>query len=274
MLNTYKLKRIPTPKIQSLLLADFIPPRKGWPRIVLLVSPCRSSSSPMAEGMRASKIETLYQPIKACLRARMAGQRLIFHLHSKIHTPIIFVKETFGPYFEEECSFDPVALFLELGIHPAELKVLALMREPHECFNSWTRTFGTNHPGIFLASYEAINRTLSTARNYHVQTRRIIANDLSSELAQKTLASICRDFGLPYHNSMVRWQPARRTLSQMAAEQSFGDFAWMNEIVANLDGAQRSALDYVQPQQLIDHLASFPDATLIADQMWSKFSRA
>jgi len=111
------------------------------PDIYLGVAPCRSGTTAQLRVFAGAGIESWYQPIKALLRYRIEKIRSYFMIPN---IERIFLKETLGPYTEDESSIDPLEVLLETGIPPDRLAVIIYIREALVTVCSWIEQFSFN----------------------------------------------------------------------------------------------------------------------------------
>lgn len=112
-----------------------------WParRIILGVGPCRSGTTPMLRLFDAAGITSCFQPMKNILRHLMLGRT---PAGWQIPAGTLFVKETLGPYYEQEASFNPLKV-LQLAGYPLDnVELLVLVRDPIATWCSWKWWWG------------------------------------------------------------------------------------------------------------------------------------
>lgn len=141
---------------------------KQWPPVTLAVSPCRSGSTVLLRLMGYAGIQSFFQPIKNALRWRLQGMERPWVVPHDVGP--IFLKETFGPFLNEEVSFDPVADLLAAGLPADRLQVLIIRRNPCDVWSSWC-TYWRDRTTIDLlaASYRACERTFETAQGVGIR---------------------------------------------------------------------------------------------------------
>ncbi|MEN8130107.1 MAG: sulfotransferase family protein [Pseudomonadota bacterium] len=122
-------------------------------RIVLIVSPCRSGSTVMLRVFGASDIVSHFQVLKNTLRWRMQGEIRPWQIPHG-HDKVIVLKETLGPFTDEECRFNPLQLLLQAGYPADRLKIVILSRDPFQTWASWQRWWGKKtNPELFIKTY-------------------------------------------------------------------------------------------------------------------------
>src|SRR3989344_189330 len=120
--------------------------------MILNIGPCRSGSTLtlriFAAGARMpdnQPIPTYYQPFKAILRWFIQGQEgegSQFYIPGRSQKPMIYLKETIGPYTALESTFNPLDVLLPTGYPPDKLRLVFMMRNPLDTFASWVTKWG------------------------------------------------------------------------------------------------------------------------------------
>ena len=108
------------------------------PRIILCCGKCRVGSTPLANVFGHANITALYQPIKTLLRHGLVGE-ICPPMDLAGDEPIIFIKETYGPYVAAECTFSPIRILLDAGFRPQDIKLIVMERRPEATIRSWWR---------------------------------------------------------------------------------------------------------------------------------------
>ncbi|MGL5824795.1 MAG: hypothetical protein ACRCYU_08255 [Nocardioides sp.] len=148
------------------IVDHMVAPRPGrWPRVVLILSVCRSGGTALMKCFATSGYETHYQPIKSLLRRLSEGLDTPGDLRSS--APTIVLKETLGPYLDEECRLDPVEVLRRLGLPDEKIAVVLCLRDPAQVAASW-RAWFRDRPGLPDAQPLGLlvaARTLRSIRN-------------------------------------------------------------------------------------------------------------
>ncbi len=108
------------------------------PKVILCCGKCRVGSTPLANVFGHAGLPTFYQPIKTLLR-HLLVEETCPPLGLATSEPIIFIKETFGPYVEAECMFNPLDVLLDAGFRAEDITLLILERDPGATLASWQR---------------------------------------------------------------------------------------------------------------------------------------
>ncbi len=109
------------------------------PDIILSIAPCRSGTTAQLRVFAENGIPAIYQPTKALLRSAMAGESSTFILPAEEDR--IFVKETLGPYTEEESTIDPLEILLLSGVPREKITLITMVRDPINTACSWLEQF-------------------------------------------------------------------------------------------------------------------------------------
>lgn len=141
-------------------------------RIILCCGKCRVGSTPLANVFGHAGLPTFYQPIKTLLR-HLLVDRACPEWSLATSAPVIFIKETFGPYVEAECSFDPLQLLLDAGFRKEQITLLIIERDPAATLTSWWRCWrdrideGALFDRFFAASSNA-HQLVETASRHDI----------------------------------------------------------------------------------------------------------
>jgi len=116
---------------QALRPADFPTLYFGWGK-------ARVGSTALNNLFGIAGLPSFYQPVKAVLRQVVAdAPSAPWRLPSADTAPLIFCKETQGPYFLGECLFVPLQVLVEAGFPPDKLHLIVLDRDPARSLASW-----------------------------------------------------------------------------------------------------------------------------------------
>jgi hypothetical protein len=127
-----------TPSRADNLLGFKIIPQIEWPDIKVILSVCRAGGTALMRLFAEAGYATLYQPLKTTLRWGPTHDRVQLHLKNQNS---LILKESIGPYFEEECNFDPVGHLQLMGIPPEKITVIFCLRDPKQVAYSWSKWF-------------------------------------------------------------------------------------------------------------------------------------
>lgn len=174
---------------------------KKVPDLHLLISPCRSGSTPLLHAMdQHPDITCVAQVIKDGIRTTGKPNYDIFDetKRQKISSkPHIFNKETLGRKTAQECSYN---IFPEY--FSQDIKTIFLARDPIQTWNSWKRLNWGNFD-LFILAYESFLESIeqSSGNQYQVITHSHLANN-STIMIQK----LCEYWGIQFRPEMLQWK--------------------------------------------------------------------
>ncbi|MGH1477951.1 MAG: hypothetical protein ACRBM6_04355 [Geminicoccales bacterium] len=121
-------------------LVDELSDRLGGarPHVILCCGKCRVGSTPLANVFGHAGLAALYQPIKTLLRYKLVGE-LCPPWSLATDQPVVFLKETFGPYVAAECAFSPLQVLLDVGFRRQDITLVVMERDPLATIESWWR---------------------------------------------------------------------------------------------------------------------------------------
>lgn len=142
------------------------------PRIILCCGKCRVGSTPLANVFGHAGIPALYQPMKTLLRHRLVGE-VCPDMDLSPDEPIVFIKETFGPYVDAECTFSPLQVLLDVGFRPSDIKLILMERRPEATIKSWwqcwdDRIRSEDFLDLFCSASRNVYQTATTAAHHGV----------------------------------------------------------------------------------------------------------
>ena len=231
---------------------------------VLIVSPCRSGSTALLTGLSLVADRAYFQPFKTALRRKIEGLSSPVALSL---SGLTVIKETFGPYLDDEVSYDPLGLLLGYGVRPERLRVIALLRDPAACSASWQRSFRTTHFPLFntrcfAPAYAATLATLTLARDHNIPSAGVAYSELGTDQMFRLFRSLPEpqlgDAVVRDWSSSRRFSPGRYAFTKYAEPTRF-------EVPGLLDGSlSRISLQVTPPVAGRGTLQSSVDSTDIA----------
>lgn len=151
-------------------------------RIMLLVCPCRSGSTIMLRAFGHAGVPAFFQPIKNALRWELEGEKRPWEILSEFDRETIFVKETFGPYRQEETTFDPLARLLAAGVPADRIVIVVLVRDPAAVWLSWQMHWrAQTSPELFAETWRACLKCIKTARAHGISVQSLLQENFSTE---------------------------------------------------------------------------------------------
>ena len=171
------------------------------PKLILGVGPARSGSTVMMRVFGASGIEAHFQQLKNILRWLIQAGEYSFNLPQ---TPerTLFLKETIGPYSNQEAAFNPLTALLETGYPPEKLQLFIIGRHPLSTWASWKHWFGQN---TSLELFKIANQTAENIRRQAVQqglqTTTLAYEILNEQLPEIVFSRLFARFGIPFSSA-------------------------------------------------------------------------
>jgi hypothetical protein len=108
------------------------------PHVILCCGKCRVGSTPLANVFGHAGLPALYQPMKTLLRHQLVGEACP-PWSLATDQPVVFLKETLGPYVAAECAFSPLQVLLDIGFCRQDITLLIMERDPLATIESWWR---------------------------------------------------------------------------------------------------------------------------------------
>ena len=172
-------------------------------KVILCLSPCRSGSTALLRAFTAVGFPAYLQPIKAGIRCMLSNAEVAISIN---HTGEIFIKETLGPYYDAEASFDPVEILSQSGLAEDRIAPFILIRDPYSTWHS-TKKLATDHVAsfdVFVMAYRQLekiyNRLQASGRNVPII-------DLGAEHPERSLRQLFERLSIPYSERAVDgWQ--------------------------------------------------------------------
>lgn len=205
-------------------LARKISVPRDCPDIIVAVGPCRSGTTAQLRVFAQASVDAYYQPIKAILRDLEHGKESSF----TIPRSTLFIKETVGPYTQDESTLDPVQILLEAGVPKERLHVVAMMREPLATIASWMRVsaaveeFFTSAEAETLiknaiTTYATVNEIAERCQKQGIATTVFVQESLRDNSPEIVVKHLLERVGLPFSSRSVRgWNG----LAEMGAPRS------------------------------------------------------
>ena len=157
----------------------------------------------------ALEVPGAFQPFKSILRS-IACDKDTSWLIPSVDTLVI--KESFGPYFAEECTYDPVTMLQRLGIGPDRISYVCVVRDPRQAAASWQRSFADRDglPALsasgFDAAYTHAVALATAAQTQGIDTQVIRLEELMFGNESKVLRSLMKRLRLDSSIDPADWQ--------------------------------------------------------------------
>lgn len=167
----------------------------------MLVSPCRSGSSPLLQALSQSPdLRCLYQNIKSAMRETGKPDYDIFYKDFG-DGRVTIDKETIGHRNQQEC---------ELVVFPSDDAIRAtrpvfLFRDPVEVWNAWFRA-GWGDIDLFNIAFQNVIDTYHLARSVTDRVQVVFYDQFEDGTKEAMLRKICEHWSIVYKQAMVEWQ--------------------------------------------------------------------
>ncbi len=195
--------------LSSKALARRISVPRDCPEIVLAVAPCRSGTTAQLRVFAQNGIPSFFQPVKALLRQELEGDSIGFVIPDS--SAKVFIKETVGPYTEEESTINPLEVLLAAGVPAEKITLITMMREPLSDFTSWVEqfSFGASKEALLenvIHAYQTMDRIDSMAQERGVKRHSVVYEALRDNDPEVLTARLFHRLGLPFApNSLQDW---------------------------------------------------------------------
>lgn len=177
---------------------------KDPPELIVIVGPCRTGTTALANVFAKAGITVYMQPIKSARRAKEAGEKIIPWKIKEEN--IAVVKETLGAITEAE-FFDPIKILLDIGYPKEKLVLIAMVRNPEKTLASWREMWTDLDLSNFERSYQNIFDIKNRTRNKDIKTitfvHEAIRNNAPALVVQKIFNKI--NFYGTVNKSVVDW---------------------------------------------------------------------
>ncbi|MEZ4736546.1 MAG: hypothetical protein R3E79_56390 [Caldilineaceae bacterium] len=192
---------------KELAAAIQLPPPGELPQIILSVSPCRSGTTVMLRVFGAMGVQSHFQPLKNVLRWQLEGEHRPWSMTAGAHRTI-FLKETLGPYTQEESTFNPLQLLLNAGVPPEKLHILIHGRHPLATWVSWRRWwFGQTALDYFIAAYQTTAQIQQQAQAMGLPLTTLVYEAFAEQPPATVVAKLAARMQLNYtDHAIAHWQ--------------------------------------------------------------------
>lgn len=150
---------IPEIKISSEEIADRIILPDTLESVVLILGPCRTGTTSLLRALAEQtrfddSTLSVYQPMKTQIRGILANEETVFKPAK--HTKKLIIKETLGPFVDQEMEFNPFDVLAKLNIGDDRLRVIFVNRHPFAAWISWKQCWGNDRVSIemFIKAYK------------------------------------------------------------------------------------------------------------------------
>lgn len=165
--------------------------------LIVSISPCRSGTTVMLRVFGAAGVPAHFQPLKNILRWKI--QRGEWHWAIPTAHPIVYVKETLGPYTALESSFNPLESLLLAGFPPEKLHVLIYGRAPLQTWASWYKWWrGKTSVQNFILAYQTTHHIFQFAQQEKLHTVTLLYEAFRDNDEEDVLEKLLTKFSISY----------------------------------------------------------------------------
>ncbi|WP_207680518.1 hypothetical protein [Desulfonema magnum] len=152
-------------------------------------------------------VESHFQELKNVLRWQLQGDDKCWSLPQK-PGGIIYLKETLGPYWEEEACFNPLNVLLEAGLPPEKLQVLIIGRAPLRTWASWYSWWPTLRTlEKFILAYKTTEMIRQQAARQGIPTTILVYETLRDHGAETVIKKLFNRLEVPFsHFAVQGWR--------------------------------------------------------------------
>ena len=186
-----------------------LPKPGGCPQLIVLGTTCRSGGTALLNCFARAGYRGFFQPMKSILRRLSLGMDAEWSLAQG--TEPVVIKESFGPYFREECLLNPVELLLDSGAPPDRIHYVCMLRDPRQVAASWRQWFW-NVPGLPRPTRDALvwayyQSTLIRRGcvEQQISTTTFLCEDVLSLGASAALTGLFDRLGLKCSEEVLDW---------------------------------------------------------------------
>jgi hypothetical protein len=180
-----------------------VPHKANCPSLILILSHCRSGSTALGRVFACSGYTYYHQPIKTILRHQYVGKELMWEMPVR-GTPII-VKETFGPYLEQECCLDPLRILDMAGYPMGKIHIIMTVREPFSAFASWKHWWPAVRIENFIKAYHNTVHREREALSRDIAVTNYIFEAIKRHTPDVVIKKLFEKLGLTYADAAVCW---------------------------------------------------------------------
>jgi len=127
------------------------------PMIIYAWGKARVGSTALTNLFGVAGLPAYYQPVKAIVRQVLMGQDgAPWTVPSRRLHPVIFAKETAGPYSLAECLYMPLQALIEAGYPVDKLQLIMLDRNPADSLASWIDKLSSRLPVASLERHHIL----------------------------------------------------------------------------------------------------------------------
>lgn len=179
--------------------------------VIIGIGPIRSGTTLFLRIFAETGIHSWYQPFKAILRGYLHNN-VVELIIDKQESGIIFIKETLGPYTQNEVSLNSIDVLLKAGIEKEKIILLNLVREPFSTLASSIVHFTKfkereNISDIILNCYDSILKIDQYAKNKAIKTISFVYDAWNNNNSLEILEKLFLKMDLPFaREKLMNWK--------------------------------------------------------------------
>lgn len=137
------------------------------PKLIIIIGPCRTGTTALANNFVKAGITSYMQPIKSMRRAMEIREEIVpWYIKEEEYA---ITKETIGVNTPAD-FFDPVQILLDLGYPKNKIVLIPIIRDPIQTYVSWKCLWGKADLQKFIQSYELILQIKNRAEQAGIKT--------------------------------------------------------------------------------------------------------
>lgn len=153
--------------MEEMIMYEQISFPENPPKLIMIVGPCRTGTTALANNFVKAGITSYMQPIKSMRRAlELGGEIAPWNIKQEDYA---ITKETIGVDTPAD-FFDPVQILLDLGYPKEKLVLIPIIRDPRQTYVSWKCLWGKADLQKFIQSYELILQIKNKAEHIGIKT--------------------------------------------------------------------------------------------------------
>jgi hypothetical protein len=137
------------------------------PQLIIIVGPCRTGTTALANIFAKIGITVYMQPIRSARRAEEMGNKIIpWNINVE---DIAVTKETIG-VDTPVGFFDPLQILLDFGYPKKKIQLIPIIRDQRKTLASWKQMWGDINRKNFIKSYELTQKIKNKAEHIGIET--------------------------------------------------------------------------------------------------------
>ncbi len=179
--------------------------------VIVGIGPTRSGTTLFLRIFAEIGIHSWYQPFKAILRGFEHNHKVDFTIDNP-DFDTVFIKETLGPYTQNEASLNSIKVLLNAGVDKEKIKLITLVREPYSAVASSILHFSKFKEreeiiNISLKCYDSIFSINQFAKKKGIQTNSFVYETWNKNNPLDILTKLFAKMGMPIiKEKLTNWK--------------------------------------------------------------------